>query len=53
MILGRDLFKCYKNGTIGINGIDLGIQKGDILGILGPNAAGKSTTLEILMGILP
>jgi len=35
-----------------VDGIDLSIPKGEIFGLLGPNAAGKSTTIRLLSGIL-
>ncbi|MEH7226778.1 ABC transporter ATP-binding protein [Bacillus sp. JJ1566] len=34
-----------------VDGITLQVKKGEILGIIGANGAGKSTTLEIMMGI--
>jgi len=37
---------------IAVNGIDLTVGKGEIFGLLGPNAAGKSTTIRLLAGIL-
>ena len=40
------------NGTSVLNGIDLSIQPGKMLGILGANGAGKSTLLKILCGVL-
>jgi ABC-type multidrug transport system ATPase subunit len=33
-----------------VDGIDLGIRKGEVFGLLGRNGAGKSTTVEILVG---
>ncbi|MGM9567730.1 MAG: ATP-binding cassette domain-containing protein [Clostridia bacterium] len=39
---------------IGISGIDLIIQEGEIFGLIGPDGAGKTTVLRILMNyILP
>ncbi len=35
-----------------VNGINISIPKGEIFGLLGPNAAGKSTTIRLLSGIL-
>jgi len=40
------------NGTKVLNGINLSIQPGNMLGILGANGAGKSTLLKILCGVL-
>ncbi len=34
-----------------VDGISLQVKKGEVLGIIGANGAGKSTTLEIMMGI--
>ncbi len=36
-----------------VKGIDLQIQQGEILALIGTNGAGKSTTLAMLLGILP
>ncbi len=35
-----------------LKGVDLTIEKGEFFGLLGPNAAGKSTLISILSGIL-
>lgn len=35
-----------------VNRIDLNIEGGQIFGLLGPNAAGKSTTIRLLIGLL-
>lgn len=36
-----------------LHGIDLSVNEGEILGILGHNGMGKSTLLKTLMGIIP
>ena len=38
--------------TDAVNGVSLSIGRGEIYGLLGPNAAGKSTTIRLLSGIL-
>ncbi len=47
----KGLTKRYIN-TIALNGIDLDIEKGKVVGILGPNGSGKTTLIKILAGLL-
>ncbi len=35
-----------------VNGLDLKIQSGDLFGLVGPDGAGKTTTIRILAGLL-
>ena len=51
MIEVRKLDKVYGT-TTALNGISFRVEKGEILGLLGSNGAGKSTTIKILAGIL-
>lgn len=49
-----DVYKTYKMGEININALDgasFQIQKGELVVILGPSGAGKTTTLNILGGM--
>src|SRR3989440_7442181 len=48
----RDLRKSY--GAIeAVRGIDLDIQEGEIFGLIGPDGAGKTSTFQILGGVMP
>lgn len=47
----RGLTKKYGRHTA-VNGVDLQVRHGDVLGLLGINGAGKSTTLNLLTGNL-
>ncbi|MEO9971501.1 MAG: ABC transporter ATP-binding protein [Hyphomonadaceae bacterium] len=38
--------------TTAVDNISLSIKKGEVLGFLGPNAAGKSTTIRMIAGVL-
>jgi len=48
----RDLTKYY-GPTKAIEGVTFRVEKGEILGLLGPNAAGKTTTMRILTCYMP
>ncbi|MBI4050360.1 MAG: ABC transporter ATP-binding protein [Candidatus Doudnabacteria bacterium] len=51
----KNLKKVYsprKNPVEALKGVSFSVQKGEIFGILGVNGAGKSTTLNILIGLL-
>jgi ABC-2 type transport system ATP-binding protein len=46
----ENIYKSY--GEVkAVNGMSLTVKKGEVLGIIGANGAGKSTTLEIMMGL--
>lgn len=51
MIHIQNLNKIYKNGSISVHAlkdVDLGIKKGEFVGIMGPSGSGKSTFMNIL-----
>lgn len=43
----KDLHKKYHNNVV-LDGIDLTIHKGDVIGIIGPSGTGKSTLLRCM-----
>ena len=47
----RGLTKNY-GGLVAINNIDLTVQSGRIIGLLGPNGSGKTTLIKIINGLL-
>ena len=46
----RGLTKRF-GGLLAVNGVDLDIRPGEILGLIGPNGSGKSTVMKLIMGI--
>ncbi|MDG2031803.1 MAG: ABC transporter ATP-binding protein [Phycisphaerales bacterium] len=35
-----------------VDGVDLEVRQGEVLGLLGPNGSGKSTTIKLILGLL-
>jgi ABC-2 type transport system ATP-binding protein len=50
----RELKKRYgkKNSLFSVDGISFDLKEGEILGLLGPNGSGKTTTIQMLLGTL-
>lgn len=53
----KGLYKTFNAGTINekraINGVDLTLEDGDFVTIIGGNGAGKSTVLNLISGVFP
>ncbi len=47
----RDVHKSYGRNQV-LRGIEFEVSKGEIVGLLGPNGSGKTTTLRIVSGFL-
>ena len=45
------LCKAY-NGKSVVNGIDITVHKGEVVGLLGPNGAGKTSSFYMIIGLL-
>jgi ABC-2 type transport system ATP-binding protein len=50
-ILVKDLHKDY-GATRAVRGISFNVNKGEIFGMIGPDGAGKTTTFQILAGVM-
>ncbi|MFZ0565881.1 MAG: ABC transporter ATP-binding protein [Chlamydiales bacterium] len=50
----KDLKKRYgrKTAQFAVDGISFELKQGEILGLLGPNGSGKTTTIQMLLGTL-
>ena len=52
MIEVEDLTKLYGD-FIAVEGLSFQVRRGEIVGLLGPNGSGKTTTMRILTGYMP
>lgn len=48
----REVYGGYGEGFV-LNGLSLGVDEGQVVGLLGRNGAGKTTTMRAIMGLLP
>lgn len=48
----KNLTKVYDNKLTAVDNISFNIRKGEILGFVGPNGSGKTTTLKLMLGLL-
>jgi ABC-2 type transport system ATP-binding protein len=53
VISARGLRKQYGKGKPAVDGIDFDIPAGRIVGLIGPNGSGKTTTLKAALGLVP
>ena len=47
----KDLYAGYNHETV-LFDIDLTIEKGDFIGLIGPNGGGKTTLLKVMLGLI-
>ncbi|MEQ1841918.1 MAG: LPS export ABC transporter ATP-binding protein [Verrucomicrobiales bacterium] len=48
----RGLVKIYDGRSV-VNGVDIHVKSGEIVGLLGPNGAGKTTSFYMIVGLVP
>ena len=47
----KGLVKAYRGKRV-VNGVDIGVNRGEVVGLLGPNGAGKTTSFYMIVGLL-
>ncbi|MCI8594658.1 MAG: ABC transporter ATP-binding protein [Oscillospiraceae bacterium] len=57
MLLLDNIYKTFNAGTVNekraLNGVNLQLEEGDFVTVIGGNGAGKSTTLNAIAGVFP
>lgn len=48
----KNLTKIFGRKLIAVNNVNLSVKEASIYGFLGPNAAGKTTTIRLLLGLI-
>ena len=48
----NDIHRAFEPGVPVLGGVDLAVEAGEVVGLLGRNGAGKTTLLHIAMGLL-
>ena len=48
----RELTKSYNANAVAVNNLNLNLEHGKIIGLLGPNGSGKTTLIKMLNGLL-
>ncbi len=51
-ITTRELVRAYGTRVV-VNGVNIRVSAGEIVGLLGPNGAGKTTTFYMIVGLVP
>ncbi|MEX0716653.1 MAG: LPS export ABC transporter ATP-binding protein [Planctomycetaceae bacterium] len=52
LLEGTGLVKVYPGGKRAVDGVDVTVEPGEIVGLLGPNGAGKTTTFRMCCGLI-
>ena len=51
LIEARNLVKAYHGRRV-VNGVNINVCAGEVVGLLGPNGAGKTTSFYMIMGLI-
>jgi lipopolysaccharide export system ATP-binding protein len=51
LLLTGQLIKSYKQRRV-VNGVSISVAPGEIVGLLGPNGSGKTTTFNMIVGVV-
>jgi ABC-type branched-subunit amino acid transport system ATPase component len=52
-VLELDRLTRHFGGVRAVDGVDLAVRAGEVLGLIGPNGSGKSTTVNLICGLFP
>ncbi len=52
LLFTEGLVKIYGGRTV-VNGVNIAVRSGEIVGLLGPNGAGKTTSFYMIVGLVP
>ena len=50
-LIAQDITKSYRSRTV-VNGVNISVSTGEIVGMLGPNGAGKTTSFYMIVGLI-
>ncbi len=51
VIRAKDVWKVYPDGTQALKGVNLSVNRGEFVGVMGPSGSGKSTLLHLIGGL--
>ncbi|HEY3928230.1 MAG TPA: LPS export ABC transporter ATP-binding protein [Candidatus Koribacter sp.] len=51
-LAAQDLGKTYRGRRV-VNGVNIHVEQGEVVGLLGPNGAGKTTSFYMIVGLIP
>ena len=52
VLSAEELGKTYRGRRV-VNGVNIHVEQGEVVGLLGPNGAGKTTSFYMIVGLIP